>query len=85
MKQNILVHHSKFKAQTLGIAVIAVALAGLAPLPSLEAARGGGTSAAAVESVVALALAKQLAALSSILSPTTSTMPPATKSKSIRP
>ena len=38
-----MVHHSKFKAQTLGIAVIAVALTGLAPLPSLEAARGGGS------------------------------------------
>ena len=42
MKQNILVHHSKFKAQTLGIAIIALA-ASLASLPSLEAARGGGS------------------------------------------
>lgn len=38
-----LIDCSKKIQATLGIAVIAVALAGLAPLPSLEAARGGGS------------------------------------------
>ena len=42
MKQNIMVHHSLKKAAILGFAVIALA-AGLAPLPSMEAARGGGS------------------------------------------